>query len=194
MIFTIDGNIGAGKSTIVELLGKHVNHSIVVPEPIESWIPFLEDVYQGDKSVFPFQVRVWVDRAWSPDLTGYDGKSSCVWIERSPYFTSEVFLPVNKTRMESKEYQLLTDMYELSSRSWAPDKMIYLRSSPEEAYKRILTRGRDCEMKMEMDYLRNLHGLHEAAWEKRKRDILIVDVDNKTPDDIVNEILLQVRL
>ena len=85
-IITIDGNIGAGKTTILNYI--HANHNIYVDlEPIDKWKPFLDDIYINKRKFFNFQVRVWLDRSWIQEK---DNNSTIV-MERSPYFIRHTF-------------------------------------------------------------------------------------------------------
>ena len=44
LIYTIDGNIGSGKSTILNYLHKYKNLQIDL-EPLEKWKSFLDNIY-----------------------------------------------------------------------------------------------------------------------------------------------------
>jgi deoxyadenosine/deoxycytidine kinase len=63
MIYTIDANIGAGKTTILEKLHKEYKYLIDL-EPVEQWKPYLKNMYENNTGYNDFQVKVWSDRAW----------------------------------------------------------------------------------------------------------------------------------
>ena len=83
-IVTIDGNIGSGKSSILNYLHKLYKIPIDL-EPVESWSSFLAKLYDNKLDVFKFQVRIWLDRCWVQEKgdtvfvirVGRDGKLTC---------------------------------------------------------------------------------------------------------------------
>ena len=190
-VFTIDANIGAGKTTVLEYL--HRCHDIRIdPEPVCKWMPYLEDMYRNDQGTFQFQVRVWLDRCWLPQ------SDQDVVMERSPYFQRHVFVPVNvdNKRFSSKEFELITEMYDLSMRTWSPKGMVYLRSDPAQCYARIAKRSRDSEDAIPLQYLENIHRYHEAAFANGVSaglPIIAVDVEGKTVEQIANEVIDALR-
>lgn len=188
-IYTIDANIGAGKTTVLEYLHKH--HRIPIdPEPVQKWQPYLEDMYRNDKGAFEFQLRVWLDRCWVQQRPNM----SPIVMERSPYFQRNVFVPVNvdNQRLTPKEYQLIHEMYQLSMNMWSPQGMIYLRSDPRKCKERIAKRSRNSEDTISIEYLESLHKYHENAYMNgvsRGMPIIVIDVENKTVEQVAAEVL-----
>lgn len=192
MIFTIDANIGAGKSSVLEYL--HHNHSVAIDlEPVEKWTPYLEDMYRNDKGAFEFQVRVWLDRCWVQQRC-----NMCpILMERSPYFQANVFVPSNldEGRLTIREYHKLQELYQKTLHMWAPHGYIYLRSDPIQCYQRILKRGRESEMGIKLEYLQKLHDYHERAYRlavSQRIPVICVHVENKTIKQIAEEVLQSV--
>jgi deoxyadenosine/deoxycytidine kinase len=187
-IFTIDANIGAGKSTILDYLHKFYKVP-VDPEPVQKWMPYLQDMYHQNKGAFEFQVRVWLDRCWVQQRPNM----SSIIMERSPYFQSSVFVPVNldNNRLTVKEYQMLQEMYQRSMNMWSPKGYIYLRSDPAKCLQRIMKRGRDSEEQIPLEYLESLHKYHENAYMSGVTNglpIIVVDVENKSVCQIAHEV------
>lgn len=188
-IFTIDANIGAGKTTVMEYLHKHYRIPID-PEPVQRWMPYLEDMYRNDKGAFDFQVRVWLDRCWVQQRPNM----SPIVMERSPYFQRNVFVPVNvdNKRLSEKELNMINDMYSLSMSMWSPQGFIYLRSDPAKCKERINRRSRNSEDTISLEYLENLHKYHESAYMNGVSQgipIIVVDVEGKTVPEVANEVL-----
>lgn len=188
--FTIDGSIGCGKSTIME----YIHNTFGVPidlEPVTEknpkWIPYLKKMYEQQIGTFEFQTRVWMDRCWMQP------KLSSIIIERSPYFQENVFIPLafkNKHITET-ENEILHEMYQKSQQYWKPNGYIYLRSNPQNCFERISGRGRECESSIPLEYLINLHELHEAAYVVAAANcipIVCIDVENKTVAEIGTEV------
>lgn len=189
MIFTIDANIGAGKSTVLEYL--HRYHSVAIDlEPVEKWLPYLHDMYEKNQGAFEFQVRVWLDRCWvqqRPNMTP-------IVMERSPYFQANVFIPTNldQGRLTIREYHKLQEMYQKTLNLWAPHAYIYLRSDPKACQERILQRGRLSETNIPVEYLQKLHDYHEKAYRlavSQRIPVICIHVEGKTVPEIADEII-----
>ena len=107
-IITIDGNIGSGKTSILQKL--QMNYGQLVDlEPIEQWKPYLDNIYLNDTGHFSFQKKVWEDRALIQSRN-----NNIIFIERSAKFTRETFVEVYKNKFTNEEYLLLNHLYENS--------------------------------------------------------------------------------
>jgi len=191
-IITVDGNIGSGKSTVLNLL--RANGWRINPEPLEQWQPYLEEMYIGtDKnSVFEFQTCVFLDRCVIDTKTTFPGSS--VVMERSPFFQQQVFLKSNLSNrfITVRQYELLDRMYINALNTWSPKVSIYLRSNPEACLERIKKRARHSEDNITLEYMSKLHQLHERAYASAICDgipVLCVDIENKKPEDIASTII-----
>lgn len=187
-IFTLDANIGAGKSTVLEYLHTHYRLPVDV-EPIAKWQPYLDDMYKHNRGAFEFQVRVWLDRCWIQKRN----HTSPLLMERSPYFQANVFVPANVSngRLTVREYYQLMEMYQKSSTLWSPQGYIYLRSRPEKCKERIMRRNRNSEDNITLEYLHMIHDLHEQAYMTavvHGLKVIVVDVEGKTVPQIAHEI------
>lgn len=186
-VITLDGNIGAGKSTILEYI--HKNHGIAIDvEPIQTWQPYLNDLYGNKESAaFNIQVRVWLDRCFIVQ------PSHPTVMERSPMFQRGVFVPVNVTnkQISNKQYEMLDELYTKTGKMWNPKVYIYLRSNPDNCIQRIAKRSRPSEEAISEDYLRTLHDLHESTYSTaiaNKKNIHVIDVEGKTVTEIGEEV------
>jgi deoxyadenosine/deoxycytidine kinase len=183
-IITIDGNIGAGKSTILNYL--HKNYNIYIDlEPIDKWKPFLDNYYYNKKNYFNFQIRVWLDRSWIQEKD----TSSFIIMERSPFFIRNTFnkyIHINNLITEH-ENNIINELYDKTDIIWNSNYYIYLRSSPSNCLDRINSRGRENEKTITFDYLTNIHNLHEETYIKAKElnyNILCIDIENKSLEEI----------
>jgi deoxyadenosine/deoxycytidine kinase len=189
VIYTIDGNIGCGKTTILNYLHKHKNIQIDL-EPIDKWKPFLDNVYINKTGYFNMQIKVWLDRAWIQDKE----TNSIIFMERSPYFIRNTF---NKNdyinnNINEDEYNVINELYEKTDKIWKSNFYIYLRSSPKKCLERIKLRARDNEINIDEDYLISIHDLHEEAYLKlleTNKNVILIDIENKTIEEIIKEIV-----
>jgi thymidine kinase len=192
-IITVDGNIGCGKSTVLEYL--HTRYGLAVDlEPVRKWRSFLNDLYEHGRSAFEFQVRVWLDRCW---IQVRPNQSNLI-MERSPYFQSRVFVPTNyaEKRITESELNTLNEMYHMSMGMWSPGFYIYLRSQPAKCMERIGIRHRESEDKIQESYIKSLHNLHESAYidaVANGKSVLCIDVEDKTIEQIADEIYQALR-
>jgi deoxyadenosine/deoxycytidine kinase len=191
-IITIDGNIGAGKTTILNYI--HTNHNIYIDlEPIDKWKPFLNDIYLNKKKYFNFQIRVWLDRSFIQEKD-----NTVIIMERSPFFIRNTF---NKYISDNKlinpqEDNIIQELYNKTDNIWKSNYYIYIRSSPEKCLERINNRGRENESELDIDYLNEIHLLHEKTYEeaiKRNMNIIIIDIEDKTLEEISNEIIEYIK-
>ena len=192
-IITIDGNIGAGKTTILNYI--HTNHNIYIDlEPIDKWKPYLDDIYINKQKFFNFQVRVWLDRSWIQEKDN----NSVIVMERSPYFIRNTFNEsmINNNLINPQENTIMNELYDKTDIIWKSNYYIYIRSSPEKCLERIMERGRENEMAIDIDYLKEIHNLHEETYLKginEGRNIICIDIENKEIEEIANEIITYVK-
>ena len=187
IVFTIDGTIGAGKSSVLEYLNKTYNVPVIV-EPIAKWQPYLNDLYGNkESSAFNFQTRVWLDRCWIDPLS-----TKTVVMERSPFFQESVFVKINciNGRITEKQSAMLKEMYDKTNKLWCPSGYIYLRSAPEKCLERIAKRARNSEDAIPITYMNQLNALHEEAYHEAAnngKNIICIDVDGKTIAEVATE-------
>ena len=108
-IITIDGNIGAGKTTILNYLHNNYNINIDL-EPVDKWKPFLDNIYYNNKNYFNFQIRVWLDRSWIQEKNN----NSVIIMERSPYFIRNTFNKYfyDKKLISNEENNIINEFYD----------------------------------------------------------------------------------
>lgn len=192
-IITIDGNIGAGKTTILNYI--HSNHNIYIDlEPIDKWKTFLNDIYINKKKYFNFQIRVWLDRSFIQEKDN----NSIIIMERSPYFIRNTFNKyiAKNNLINIQENNIMEELYNKTDIIWKSNYYIYIRSNPEKCLERINKRGRENENEISLDYLNEIHLLHEETYNEAKNkgmNIIIIDIENKTLDEIANEIIKYIK-
>jgi deoxyadenosine/deoxycytidine kinase len=192
-IITIDGNIGCGKSSILNHL--HKMHKLPIDlEPIDSWNNYLSKMYDDKIDVFKFQVRIWLDRCWVQERCD----KSLIFMERSPLFIKSVFIETaySLAMINENEYNILLDLHTKTNDLWTSNTYIYLRSSSDNCLKRIKKRNRQSEKNITQEYVQILHDKHEEVFNKsieKNMNIIVIDVDDKSITEIVNEILQYVK-
>jgi deoxyadenosine/deoxycytidine kinase len=183
----IDGNIGAGKTSILKKL--HNDHKyLICEEPIDKWSSYLKDIYDNKKGYYDFQVKVWSDRCFIQEKS-----EKRMFFERSPYFTRNTFIEYlyNNEKISKEEYDKLNQMYDITDGKWKPDKYFYIKVSSETCYNRILRRNREFEKNIKFDYIKELNDLYEKTYTNGiKKGVDIIKIDGeKITEEIVKEIL-----
>lgn len=193
-IITIDGSIGAGKSTVLQYLHTHYKIPIDL-EPVDKWQPYLEEIYSKNRdpgAIFRFQTRVWLDRCWIQEKAL--GNNTPMLMERSPYFQQNVFVAYNYDTkiLQKKEHEIIQEMYARTNAFWTPRGYIYLRSDPNRALERVKRRERLSEDNISLAYMRALHIYHEEAYMRAViagLPVICVDVEGKTIPQIASDVL-----
>lgn len=146
----IEGNIGAGKSTLASLLAERTN-ALYLPEQFEE-NPFLRDFY-ADPERFGFTVELSFleERFRNVKQALAAGKpvvADYLWEK------SMVFARVN---LKGAELQLFERIYQVLAASIpVPDLVIYLHRSYETLHRQIGRRGRDFEKGISPAYLQQI--------------------------------------
>jgi deoxyadenosine/deoxycytidine kinase len=176
MRIVIDGNIGSGKTTVIEKLYKR--YPKVYPEPIQEWKEWLKKFYSDmNKNALGFQLKVLkthIDRKKYP--TGI--------FERSPLSCQMVFGKIlhQDKLIDDLEFNLCQEYFH--DFGWVPNKIVYLRCSPETCLERIRNRNRESEDKIPLDYLTKIHNNYEELYSTRN-DVIIIDAE-KDENEVYN--------
>ena len=157
----VAGNIGVGKSTLVEMLCVRLGWEPFYEPVTEN--PYLEDFYK-DMSAWSFHSQVFflTHRLRSHYKLGQHPSS--VVQDRSVYEDAEIFAYnlFLQGYIHQRDYQTYRDLYETTSRLLPPpDLVVYLRASVPTLLNRIERRGRNYERTITTEYLHGLNNLYE---------------------------------
>lgn len=188
LIISIEGNIGSGKSTIIEYLKQKYSDSniIFLPEPIEEWDKIkdendntiLKKFYNDQKKYsFAFQMMAYISRLDILRKTIKENPTKIIISERSLFTDKYVFAKMlyDSGNMESVEYQIYNNWFN-SLIDLAPlHKMIYLKTDPKISFSRILKRNRTGEDNIPFDYIENCHKYHNDMYDLITIEKKIID-------------------
>jgi deoxyadenosine/deoxycytidine kinase len=197
-IVAIEGNIGCGKSTMLNRL-RHLsvtrfdNRMKVLTEPVEEWEALLERSYNDpSRWCFAINTKVLLSlKDWFPERSP---DRRLYVTERSPVSSRFVFADVHSKTgtMDAIECGLLADLYDRLE-MWTPDVTVYIRTDPSVCFDRLRQRDRACEKTLSLDYLHQLHDQHESVFVERVAPIKLPDIrivnGNRHPDLVLNEVL-----
>jgi deoxyguanosine kinase len=173
---TIEGNIGAGKTTLAHLLSKHYNARLILEEFADN--PFLAKFYENPQQfAFPVELFFMAERYKQlKDLLHTQDLFNSVTI--SDYlFTkcllfAKVTLPVDEFRL----YQRLFDI--IHQQLIQPDLLIYLHSPVQKLQENIKKRNRSYEQNIPDDYLFNLQETYTHYIKQHNIKTLFIDMSN----------------
>ncbi|MDC1355284.1 deoxynucleoside kinase [Flavobacteriaceae bacterium] len=179
MHVAIAGNIGAGKTTLTQLLAKHYKWEAQLEDVVEN--PYLDDFYnQMERWSFNLQVYFLNSRFRQVLQIRESGKD--IIQDRTIYEDANIFAPNLHAMglMTNRDFENYSSLFGLmESLVQSPDLIIYLRSSIPNLVAQIHKRGRDYENSISIDYLSRLNERYEAwihGYTKGK--LLIIDVDD----------------
>lgn len=179
MHIAIAGNIGAGKTSLTELIAKRYNWEAHYEDVIDN--PYLDDFYTHMER-WSFNLQVYFLKSRFQQLLAFQNNNKTIVQDRTIYEDAFIFAP-NLNAMglmnqrDFKNYRELFDLME--SLIEGPDLLIYLRSSIPNLVNKIHKRGRDYENSISIDYLSRLNERYEAwisTYDKNK--MVIIDVDD----------------
>ena len=179
MHIAIAGNIGAGKTTLTQLLAKHFKWEAQLEDVVDN--PYLDDFYnQMERWSFNLQVYFLNSRFRQVIQIRKSGKN--IIQDRTIYEDANIFAPNLHAMglMTNRDFDNYSSLFNLmESTVQAPDLLIYLRSSIPNLVNQIHKRGRDYENSISIDYLSRLNERYEAwihGYDKGR--LLIVNVDD----------------
>ncbi len=179
--FIVEGNIGAGKSTFLQLIKELVDAQIVY-EPCDKWQRvagtdenLLEKFYSDTpRWAYTFQTYAFVSRLLEQSKKAVDNCQGIQILERSVFSDRYCFAQnaYEAGLMSSLEWALYKEWFNWLVDQYVPrpSGFIYLKTDPEVCHKRLLKRGRHEEKVVSFDYLQSLHNRHES-WLIQKNDV-----------------------
>ncbi len=180
MHIAIAGNIGAGKTTLTNLLSKHYNWHPQFEEVDNN--PYIEDFY-NDMQRWSFNLQIFFLHSRFNSLVQFKkDKTKTVIQDRTIYEDAYIFAPNLHAMglMSTRDFETYSQLFEtIKSQIKGPDLLIYLRASIPTLVNNIQKRGRDFEDSIRLDYLKRLNERYEA-WISKYKDgkLLIIDIDN----------------
>ncbi len=185
----IEGNIGAGKTSLSKMMSDEFNAKIVLERFADN--PFLPKFYEDkERYAFPLEMSFLADRyqQLSDDLAQLDLFKNFV-VSDYYIFKSLIFAQIT---LHKDEYLLYRKMFDLMYKEITkPDLYVYLYQNTDRLLQNIKKRGRDYEQNIEASYLQKIHdGYKSFISTQQNLNTLVIDVSEldfvNNPEDYTN--------
>jgi deoxyadenosine/deoxycytidine kinase len=184
---TIEGNIGAGKTTLANLLAKHYNARLILEQFADN--PFLPKFYENPQQyAFPLELFFMAERFKQlKDLIQQKDIFQSVTITDYLFTKCLLFAKVNLPEDEFRLYQSLFDI--ILQQLVQPEILIYLHAPVSKLQSNIRKRARSYEQKIPDAYLFSIQETYTQYIKQHNIKTLFVDASNA--DFLNNEAHLQ---
>jgi deoxyguanosine kinase len=173
---TIEGNIGAGKTTLAHMLSKHFNARLILEEFADN--PFLPKFYENPgQYAFPLELFFMAERYKQlKDLL--QTKDMFQNITVSDYLFTKCLL-FAKVNLPDEEFRLYQKLFEIiNPQIVQPDILIYLHTPVNKLQDNIKKRNRTYEQSIPNDYLFSLQETYTQYIKQHNIKTLFVDAGN----------------
>ncbi|MDB4292311.1 2-amino-4-hydroxy-6-hydroxymethyldihydropteridine diphosphokinase [Maribacter sp.] len=171
----IEGNIGAGKTTLARKISEDFNAKLVLERFADN--PFLPKFYEDQsRYAFPLEMSFLADRyqQFTDDTTQYDLFKSFM-VSDYDIYKSLIFAQVT---LQKEEFGLYRKLFNLMYKEVKKPKIyVYLYQTTERLLENIKKRGRDYEQNIEAEYLDKINqGYFDFIRSYPQQNSLILDV------------------
>ncbi|HTI91785.1 MAG TPA: deoxynucleoside kinase [Puia sp.] len=187
---TIEGNIGAGKTTLAHMLARHFNARLILEQFADN--PFLPKFYENPAQyAFPLELFFMAERYKQlKELVHTADLFQSVTISDYLFTKCLLFARVNLPDQEFLLYQKLFDI--IHAQMIQPDILIYLHAPVDKLQSNIRKRNRSYEQSISDEYLYDIQETYTHYIRQHNIRTLFVDVSNA--DFLGNEAHLKVIL
>tara|TARA_B110000977_G_scaffold154054_1_gene195746 strand:- start:2405 stop:3052 length:648 start_codon:yes stop_codon:yes gene_type:complete len=188
-IYSIEGNIGSGKSTLVKILKQYFKKNkssqiIFADEPVKEWMSVVDS--SGDdilskfyrdqhKYGFSFQMMAYISRISVLRKLVKDNPNSIIFTERSVYTDKNVFAQMlhDEGKINEIDFIIYNKWFNHFLEEIDITGIIYIQTNPEKCAERIIKRNRKGEI-IGLNYLKLCHKYHEN-WLNNFTNVLTFD-------------------
>jgi len=196
MHIAVAGNIGAGKTTLTQMLARHYGWEMQLEDMEDN--PYINDFYD-DMQRWSFNLQVYFLTArWNNIQNIRQGEKSVIQ-DRTIYEDAYIFAPNLHAMglMSTRDFDNYSRLFSaINQNLQQPDLLIYLRASIPKLVSNIQQRGREYEEAIRLDYLKRLNERYEAWISSYTGKMIIVNIDEldyqENPEH-ANHMIMQVE-
>lgn len=180
MKISIDGNVGAGKSSVIDALATVFPTVTMRTEPVDEWTELLT-LYHKEPATWALAMNLKVLMSFA----GLD-KHDSLFVERSPLSCRHVFgqMECNDRRFDKLQWDLFNEYCDLLG--WEPDVIIFIDTPAATCLTRVERRGRPCEASIDLEYLKRLEFQYQTMLKMCQHNGLpVVMIDGTQPREKV---------
>lgn len=173
----IEGNIGAGKTSLVRKVAEEFNAKTIFEQFAEN--PFLPKFYQNpEKYSFPLELSFLAERYHQLKKEIENRDLFKTFTIADYYFMKSLIF--SKSTLQEDEYTLYRQLFDIIySTLTKPDLYVYLHVSVEKLLYNIKLRGREYEQNISGEYLTGIqNGYFNFFKQQQDLKILIIDTNN----------------
>lgn len=196
-MYIVEGNIGTGKSTFLEVIKRERPDIEVIFEPKDLWNStrygksLLENFYNNTKRwAYTIETFAMICRA-QEHIREQNNPNHKRLVERSVFSGHYVFATndFHQGFLNKLEWDIYNKWvnFVLRERCFPPQGFIYLRANPEVCFERIKKRNREAEKEIQFEYIQQVHNWHEKFLlekdgifeELKKVPVLVIDANEE---------------
>ena len=173
---TIEGNIGAGKTTLAHMLARHFNARLILEEFADN--PFLPKFYENPQQyAFPLELFFMAERYKQlKELIHTNDLFQSVTITDYLFTKCLLFAKIN---LPEEEYRLYQKLFEIIHQQLVqPDLLIYLHAPVSKLQQNIKKRNRSYEQSIPDEYLLNIQQTYTHYIKQHNVKTLFIDTTN----------------
>jgi deoxyadenosine/deoxycytidine kinase len=173
----IEGNIGAGKTTLSKKFAEEYNAKLVLEQFADN--PFLPKFYDDqERYSFPLELSFLADRYSQIKKQVLNLDLFHPFLVADYYFAKSAIFAQNT--LKDDEYHLFRQIFDIVFESMPkPDLYVYLHANTNRLLNNIEKRGRNYEQNIEPDYLNKIQkGYFQFFKQSTTFPILIIDINN----------------
>lgn len=199
-IYSIEGNIGSGKSTFVNILKdalKDNKNVVFMQEPVNEWLEIKDKENENiiskfyrdqNKYAFSFQMMAYISRVSNLKKLVNENKNNpdaVIICERCVFTDKHVFAKMlyDDGKIEEVNYVIYNKWFDEFNKEVDVDGLIYVKADPEVSYKRVLKRNREGEV-IPLEYLKNCNDYHNNWIDNEDKKVIILDANNDKGYDL----------
>jgi len=178
----IEGNIGAGKTTLAKMLAKEYNANLILEQFADN--PFLPKFYENpDKYSFHVELSFLASR-YKQLINELPYKDLFKTFNLADFYFSKSLIFARATLSEN-EFKLYREIFNIIYKSLpSPDIFVYLHEEPKKLKQNIIKRGRKYELDIDENYLQKIQESYfKFMKENQNHKYIVIDIEGK---DFIN--------